>query len=209
MRRYISIPGILLLSWGLLQQSSDPALTYHDHLGFSLFPGANSTPVTFHIIRTYDDPARQITATNISESEFIAIGLGLNENHANPDNVNFFDKYEIYNCGYTNDTIIYYRKVKGGMFCNPVSDLWRLEYQVYPFYSVPPKELTKPGETTVTPGNHGPGWAKFPLHPSPGQEAILQNYGVKFYDDPIYGDNAFRLLHDIQDDGWVSRYKSS
>src|SRR5574337_133247 len=105
--RNIVLPCVGFVLFGLFTQSSDPAETYHDYLGFSLLPGANSTPVTYHIVRVYDDPNHPVTANNISEGEFLTIAVGWGESSANPANENLFDKYDVANCGYHADTIIH------------------------------------------------------------------------------------------------------
>ena len=45
--------------------------------------------------------------------------------------------------------------------------------------------------------------------PSEGQIQILNKYGAVFFIDVIYGENAFHLLHDMQDPAWVSSYQGS
>lgn len=207
-RRIHILPLLLaVIGFGLLQQAAPPAVTYHDQLGFALMPGANSSPVSWYIVRTFDDPARAATATNITKGEFMAIGVGWGESSANPNRENLFDKHEVANCGYHNDTIIHRILYKGGLACTPVDDLWRLGYSDYPYG---PSGAKDPKKTNVlNPDGPGPGWARNPISPSEGQTTILQGYGVKFFNDIIYGENLFRLLRDMQDNDWVARYKSS
>jgi hypothetical protein len=210
LRRYFHIVPVFLclLAAGIFVQSSPPATTYHDELGFSLMPGANSSPVSFYIIRKFDDPARVIQATNISKGEFMAIGVGWGDNPANPNHENLFDKYDVVNCGYHNDTVIHRVFFKGGFGCNPLDDLWRLAYSEYP-YNGPQTSGSGQNQSVGNPIGPGPGWARDPLKPSEGQQNILQSYGPVFWNDIIHGENAFHLLHDMQDPDWVNRYKSS
>jgi hypothetical protein len=204
-RPHLIVPLLAFLAFLLFTQHAGPALTFHDELGFSLMPGANSAPVSFHMVRRYDDPARGIQVSNITQASFVAIAVGWGESSANPNHENLFDNYGITNCGYRGDTIIHRVFYKGGVQCNPVDNLWRLLYNEYPAFSPPPKS-NQP--SVNTPGT-GPGWAKHVNHPSDGQTSILQQYGVNHYSDIIYGDNAFRLIHDMQDPEWESKYRGS
>lgn len=193
--------------YGFLQQSSRAEVYYEEHLGFSLMPGANSTAVTFHIVRKWDDPKRPIEAVNISQAEFMRIACGFQDSRVNPKKENLFAKYGLTDCGYFNDTVIKGRIYNGGMRCNTVEDLWRLRYGEWPFYVQQPRANNG---NTLTPQGPGPGWARKPLMPSEGQLEILKGYGAS---DPIidviWGEAAFRLLKDMQDDAWVATYKSS
>lgn len=201
---------LAILSWGVFQQSSRVETYSKEYLGFSLMPGANSTAVTYHIIKKWDDPAKPIEATNISQAEFIRIACGFQQSNANPKNENLFAKYGINDCGYFNDTVIKGRFVESGVRCNVINDLWRLRYQEWPFYIAPPRNVGNNGPNTLNPQGPGPGWARLPLKPSEGQIQILKGYGIT---DPIvdviWGDYAFKLLKDMQDEAWVSTYKGS
>ncbi|MBI3512111.1 MAG: hypothetical protein HY064_15745 [Bacteroidetes bacterium] len=185
-----------------------PAETFHDLLGFSLMPGANSNPVSFNIVRKFDDPAKEITAYSISKDQFTSIASGWGDNSANPDHTDFFAKYEIQNCGYHPDTIIHRILYKGGIGCSTVDELWRLGYSEYPYYDQPAQTAPKIGNT-YDPNGPGPGWAKEKFSPDEGQQEILKHYGVTFWNDIFYGENAFHLLHDMQDDAWVSAYSGA
>lgn len=208
-KRFHIIPLILaLLGLGLFQQAGDPSEGYTDSLGFSLMPGANSAPVSFHIVRKYNDPAKAITATSITQGTFLSVATGWGESTANPKKENLFDKYDVANCGYRGDTVIRHVLYKGGLSCNPLNDLWRLAYKEWPFYAPTPK--VNPQQASVSnPVGPGPGWAKEKHMPSQGQQEILKKYGTTFFNDIIYGENAFFLLKDMQDNDWVTSYKSS
>ena len=164
---------LVITGLGLGVQSTDPAKTYHDELGFSLMPGQNSTPVSFQIVRVFDDPAKPFTASPISISEFEAIGCGWGDNDVNPDHENMFAKFEIASCGYTPDTIIHHIFYKGGLTCSPLNDLWKVGYSEYPYYDLPAQNAPKIGNTN-DPKGYGAGWAKETHLPSEGQQAILQ-----------------------------------
>ncbi len=172
-------------------------------------PGANSTAVTFHIIKKWDDPKKPLEAVNISQAEFMRIAVGFQESNANPNKKNLFSEYGVNNCGYFNDTIISRILYPGGMQCNPVNDLWRLRYAEWPYYIAPPRG--KQQANTLDPIGPGPGWAQKPLRPSDGQLDILKAYGpiTDPMVDVIWGADAFRLLKDMQDITWVSNYRGS
>jgi hypothetical protein len=213
LKRLHIIPlAFALAGFGFLQQSSGPATTSHEYLGFSLLAGANSSPVTYHIVCKYDDPAIPMTAENITSREFIAIAYGWGDSPANPTHENLFDKYEIAHCGYFPDTVIHMILYKGGMACSPTDNLWKLAHSEWPFTAAPADGSPPPKNqngTVMDPMVPGPGWAREPNHPSDGQVKILQEYGAIYFIDIIYGENAFHLLHDMQDPTWVSRYTSS
>ncbi len=196
-----------VLGFGLFQQSSEVEITYHQYLGFSLMPGANSTAVSFHIIKKWDDPNKPIEAVNISEQEFMRIASGMQKSEANPKGENLFAVNGLVDCGWFNDTVVKGILYESGMRCNTVKDIWRLRWKEWPYYVQPPRNANA---NTLTPYGPGPGWANKPLQPSEGQLEILRGYGV---DDPMvnafYGANAFRLLKDMQDAGWVTSYRGS
>jgi hypothetical protein len=112
------------------------------------------------------------------------------------------------NCGYHNDTIIHHIYYKGGLGCSPVDDLWRLAYSEYPFQTPQPLKSGN-GGSVISADGPGPGWARYPHKPSEGQQEILKSYGPVFWNDLIYGENAFHLLHDMQDPDWASKYRGS
>ncbi|GAB4139456.1 MAG: hypothetical protein Fur0041_14600 [Bacteroidia bacterium] len=169
--------------------------------------GANSSPVSYHIVRKFSDPSKEIQAYSISGAEFKRIACGFAPpSSVNPKAENLFAKYGIEDCGYFGDTIIHHVLYKGGLRCNVIDEVWRLRYKEWPYHV-----QSKPNQQSVlNPATSGPGWAREELQPSEGQLNILKGYGIQhFVDEIIYGENAFRLLKDIQDDTWVSTYRSS
>lgn len=168
------------------------------YLGFSLMPGANSTLITYKIIRVIDGPKIRYEQQNISRDEFLRIALGLVDSEANPNHENLFVKYEVKDCFYQNDTIVGHIKYDFAMQCPAMDDLWRLRWGEFPFQRAQGAD------------DPGPGWAHDKLGVSEGQFYILQRYGmVNSYSDPIYGENAFKLLHDMQDASWQSNYRGA
>jgi len=89
------------------------------------------------------------------------------------------------------DRVDYMREYK--ISFKTIKNLWKLKFSEYPW--------GKKHE------EHIPGWAAKPFSPSPAQMQILREYGIKkFITDPIYGDNLFRLLQDMQNPEWVQNY---
>lgn len=167
-------------------------------LGFSLMPGSNSSLVTYKIVKVFDGPKVRYEQYNISRHDFLSIALGLVESEANPNRENLFTKHEIKDCWFQPDTIKYGMKYNLSMECPVIDDIWRLRWGEYPMQR-------KQGAD-----DPGPGWAADKLGVSEGQFGILQGYGmVNSYNDPIFGDNAFRLLRDMQDPVWQAKYRGS
>ncbi|TND07146.1 MAG: hypothetical protein FD123_3291 [Bacteroidetes bacterium] len=177
------------------QENAAPDMVY---LGFSLMPGANSSLVTYKIVRVYNGPSVRYEQINISRHDFLSIAMGLVESEANPKKENLFVKYEIKDCGYQLDTIIRGIKYDFTAYCPVIDDLWRLRWGEYPFQR-------KQGAD-----DPGPGWAADKLGVSEGQFNMLKEYGMsQSYNDPIFGEAAFRLLRDMQSPSWQSRYRGS
>jgi hypothetical protein len=178
----------------LLTQWRGPSEGWREEIGFSLMPGANSSPVSFRCRRIYDDPARQATGYTITRLEFLSIASGMRPHPANKAQENLFVKHEVEFCGYVADTVAGGVYLRSGYLCPVVDNIWKLGYGSYPYHT---KEKMTPG------------WAKFPLHPSEGQQQILRSYGATFWTDPVFGKEAFRLLHDMQDAEWIGKYAGS
>lgn len=209
LRAILTCTLFAIAGFGFLQQSSRIELSYKQYLGFSLMPGANSTAVTFHIIKKWDDPAKPIEAQNISQAEFLSIASGLRQSEANPKGENLFLANGLNDCGWFNDTIVNRIFYEAGTRCNTINDIWRLRYAEWP-YAIPAPRAKGGGANTLNPSGPGPGWARKPLQPSEGQLEILKGYGpVDPMVDAIWGAEAFRLLKDMQDDGWVATYRGS
>jgi len=78
-----------------------------------------------------------------------------------------------------------------------INELWRLRYMDYPYHTLE---------------QMGKGWStndSIPFLPTKTQMQILNSYGMKRMNDFIYGENAFKLLHDMTNDQWRSNYKAS
>ncbi len=114
----------------------------------------------------------------LTKDEFYAYASGKIHSPANRKGVNFFEKYNIK----------YPRAV--------LNSLWKLRFKNLPGdYS----EASK-------------GWATysdsaFYILSQPHQE-ILKKYGMNRLRDYIVGNNAFKLLKNLEDSVWINQYKS-
>lgn len=150
-------------------------------LGFSL----NGT--TF-IYKVFEDSV--VTSEAISHKSFIMQGMGVEASRANPADSNLFERFAIRDCGGAMDTttkaITYY--------CFPLDDVQKL--------------MT--GAASDGSGNFG--WAAHGYQPGDGQQRILAKYRTaaeEHWLGPYVGEGAFNLMHDLQDPGWVARYKAA
>jgi hypothetical protein len=149
-------------------------------------PGANNTLVTFVMVRVLPDGRKDVRG--ISRNEFIRLACGqCHDEDVNPNRENLFAKYEVEECGLYRDSIF----KKTSFLCSSLDQLWKLRYQRGPYG-----------------GSDSLGWTGATV-PSNGQMGILKQYGAESLDDYIYGENAFKLLHDMQSFAWQSRYKGS
>lgn len=150
-------------------------------LGFSL----NGT--TF-IYKVFEDSV--IASEPIGHKTFIMEGMGVESSRANPADSNLFERFAIRDCGGAMDTttkaITYY--------CFPLDDV--------------PKLMT--GAASDGSGNFG--WAASNFQPGDGQQRLLAKYRLpteRHWLGPYVGEGAFRLLHDLQDADWVTRYRNA
>ena len=165
------------------QEQSHPATG--PYLGFNLMPGPNNGMINFVIVSLLPDGRKD--AQFITRSEFIRLASGVTASDVNPDKLNLFSKYEVEDCGVYRDSI--FKKTR--FECSSLDQLWKLRYRKSPYG-----------------GADSLGWTNSSV-PSPGQMSILKEYGATGVDDIIYGEQAFRLLHDMQSYAWQSRYKSN
>lgn len=156
-------------------------------LAFSLNPYANSSPVTYGELCLWDGVIKKWTY--LTPESFMRIATGEEYSKANPDSLNLFLEFEIYNSTVEVDTL--YNEITYNF--GTVDDIWKLRYSSYPFAGYP--------------GDNN-GWSSGGIHPSDGQQMLITTYGPKFYSDWIIADEAFRLLHDMEDPNWVSSYKA-
>ncbi len=72
-----------------------------------------------------------------------------------------------------------------------INDLWKIKYDLNP-YSVREEK----------------GWASGKGTPSPGQFAMLAEFGIRKMSDYCYGDNLIKLLLKANDPVWVNQYQN-
>jgi hypothetical protein len=186
MKKLLSICSFILLYAILCSHSvSQRKVVTGPFLGFNLMPGANNNLVNFALVTVL--PNGQKIIRNITRNEFIRLACGQCHDDVNPNGENLFAKYEVEECGLYRDSIF----KKASFICSSLDQLWKLRYQREPYG-----------------GADSLGWTGATI-PSNGQMGILKQYGAKSLDDFIYGENAFKLLHDMQSFAWQSRYKSS
>lgn len=183
------ITCFLFISGKPLEEIPEQKTNYY--LGFNLMPSANSGLVNYVII--YAPEGKIQTVTTINKNLFFFHMTGKIQSQANPKNENFFIKYELGGCGIFKDSIFN----KTTFNCNLIDDLWKLRYQEYPYALKQGSEFEKNG------------WAKTPMAPSHGQMQILRKYGITNLDDYFFGENAMRLLRDMQDPAWITVYMGS
>ena len=86
-----------------------------------------------------------------------------------------------------------------------MNDLWKLRYQEYLFTA------GRDSIGNIVYKNEG-GWStndSISFIPSPSQQEILREFGIKRMSDFCYGENAFKLLHLLSDQNWLTAYKNS
>ncbi len=155
-------------------------------LAFNLMPGPNNSMVNFAIVTIL--PGGKKDVNFITQTEFVRLASGIMHSDVNPTAENFFSKYEVEECGFSRDSIF----KKTYFFCSSLDQVWKLRYKTNPYGG----------------GTDSLGWTGASV-PSPGQMNILKQYGAENLDDYIYGENAFKLLHDVQSYAWQSRYRGS
>lgn len=177
---------ILLLSAFILFGSfgSKKTFTIEYKLAFSLNPYANSQPVTFGQLTLWDGVIKKWEY--LTKESFMRIATGVEYSKANLDSVDMFIEHGITKPIVTVDTL--YNTTTYDF--QTLNDVWKLRYSTYPFEGYADNA----------------GWSSGGLHPSEGQQNVITSYGPKYYSDWIIADEAFRLLHDMEDPNWVANY---
>jgi hypothetical protein len=178
---------IITLLVGIAVQASGQVEYY---FGFSLSTGAHSALYSCFTVKVFKGEV--IGVEGLTGESFIKQATGITESRANPDSIDFFEEYRVTSCMKMKDP-------ETGRIrrpCDPFGQLWKLRYSKFPFHS---REAIDRGE----------GWSKNEFKPSPGQLAILSDYGITHTTGMCYGESAFRLLRDINDPLWVQKYQSA
>lgn len=158
--------------------------------GFSLSTGAHSSLYTCFAVKEFKGEI--IGVEGLTPESFIKQATGITDSRANPDSIDFFEKHLVPSCMKTKDpTTGQVRRP-----CDPFGQLWKLRYSKYPIHNRQPID-------------RGEGWARYEFKPSDGQLAILAQYGITHTSGMCIGDNAFRLLRDINDPAWIQRYRAA
>lgn len=180
MLRSLTIPALASVLISFGQIDRPPKFSTYE-LGFSL----NGT--TF-IYKVFDDSV--LVSEPITRKAFIMQGMGVESSRANPADSNLFERFAIRDCGGLIDTTT--KEVT--YLCFPLDDL--------------PKLTT----ASASDGSGAFGWSSNDFQPGEGQQRILNAYRPKseiHWLGPYFGERAFRLLHDMQDPDWVTRYRST
>lgn len=145
--------------------------------------------MTYAVVYDYEKLPREVTY--ITRFEFMRLATGQTPSEVNPKQENLFTKNEIRDCGYYNDSIAKRLTYE----CSVVDNIWKLRYGPFPF-----RTKSKPED----------GWARGAGNfPSDGQLAILYSYGIERLSQLFIGEQAFKLLRDMQNPDWVSAYQGS
>ena len=156
--------------------------------GLSLNTGLNNQLFTLFTVKVFE--GRVIQTEPLTRDQFVLQAQGVVPGRANPEGINLFRKYEVQVClPEGTDTTGRYL-----LDCEVFDRLWKIRFQEYPFR---PVEGQHPGK----------GWAEEREAPSPRQLLLLTDYGMLHRSDLAYGENVFRLLHDVGDSAWVDNYR--
>ncbi len=153
--------------------------------GFSLNPTPQGELYSLFIYSVLHDQV--IEGIPMRTKPYILQAAGLQESRANLEFLDLFDAYGIIHCGAWTDEL----GVHVGFECPPINDLWKLYYREDVAY------------------NRGSGWAAEEFRPSTRQQILLGAYRSPAYEHwkgPYFGEDAFRLLRDMQDPAWVKTY---
>lgn len=186
MMRMLRLPLLLLALPLLLGTAHAPCSSPFAKraFGFSLNTSPNGDLFTTYLYTVLDD--RVVGGQPIRPETFILQATGLMESAANLESIDLFEQYGIVGCS----PIEY--GVNNGLECRVLRDLWKLRFQ-----------------GAAIPGA-GLGWAAEELIPSARQQVLLQAYRAPeqpHWQGPYVGEDAFRLLRDMQDPAWVRLYR--
>lgn len=185
--------GLLLLllfgTWPIAPAGTRPMPPLATYVfGLSLATGHNGQLFSCFIVKEFE--GRVIAADPITRDQFLLQARGISPSKANTEGNDLFTEFDIPQCAIHVDA-------DGGAHmgdCSLLDDLWKLRFWEYPF-------LVKDAAHT------GKGWSETPNAPSPRQMLLLSDLGLRYPTDICYGDNVFRLLHDVGDSAWVNNYR--
>mgnify|MGYP003382159863 CR=1 FL=1 len=163
---------------------AEPVVFAKRHFGFSLNTNPNGDLFTTYLYTVLD--GRVVGSQPLRPESFILQATGLMESAANVESIDLFEQYGIAGCS----PIEY--GVSNGLECRVLRDLWKLRFQ------------------GAAMAGAGAGWAGEENVPSARQQVLLQAYRAPdqpHWQGPYVGEDAFRLLRDMQDPAWVRLYR--
>ncbi len=178
------ITFLLLLNLSVANAQDDNNIKFGEEVaepeylfGFNLMESASGALFHLGLVKTEKNGRRKVRFITIDD--FLWQASGKVNSIANPQNVNFFEKYNIK---------------------EPVTtlyNLWKLRYKRKPY---------------ALEENAEQGWANYAdtafFVLSPAQRETLKKYGMNRLRDFIVGENAFKLLKNMEDSAWVKQYMS-
>lgn len=185
MKTLISIGVFVLIFTPLFSQTStfgDEEQENYYVFGLRIIPNGSSVGQYF-ILYAPNDQIKSMEP--ISTDEFIRFSKGMNVSKPNPDKKNLLAD-------------------NGVQDWRTVEQVWKVRYAKYPYGS-------RIDDTTVL-KTDSLGWTNnfiSPYVPRPEQMDILETYGLKTINGYVFGDNLFRLLKDMEDPQWISRYRQA
>ncbi|HRH38654.1 MAG TPA: hypothetical protein PK760_09930 [Flavobacteriales bacterium] len=165
--------------------TSEPSLAKRE-FGFSLNANLQGDHYTLFLYTVHE--GKVVDSRPLRQGSFVLQAAGVEESPANIESIDLFDQHGIRNCGAWNEA----GDLRTPIDCSTIGELWKLRFR-----------------GAVVEGA-GTGWAGEELFPSPRQQILLQTYRAPsdpFWQGPYYGENAFRLLRDMQDPEWVRMYR--
>jgi len=160
------------------------------YFGVGLGTGPHSSLFTCFMVKEYE--GKIVAINGLTPDQFIRQAAAMIDSKANPDSIDYFQKFRVSSCLKMKDPDTG-QEIRP---CDPFSKLWKLRFSKYPLHQREPVD-------------RGDGWAKNETKPSPAQLEILSTYGIQGATGMCYGDNAFRLLRDVNDPIWVQSYRNA
>jgi len=157
-----------------------------NHLAIGLFVGAHSSILTYAFVSTRD--GKIIGAQTVRRQMFMYTALGHWPSLVNPKRENLLLKNGI-------DTAFLVKNEYDEIidsYCPSFDQLWKVRFYEHPYeYDLE-------------------GWSHGQYKPSAAQiEFLASEYGVKnVLTDYIYGDNLYKLLRDVRNQAWISKYRA-
>lgn len=151
---------------------------------------ANTALGSFYVVKTFEDVV--VENIQISKEQFILQAKGRATSKANISRIDYFIVHKLDACAAEYDEYGNNYNIE----CSVLDDIWKLRFNEFPIIrKVQPEDQQ--------------GWANKPHMPSERQWEILDRYGNGHGGKPFYGDDAWRLLQDMNDPKWVVDYRGT